>query len=55
MEPSVLGLAIVEGGPDRKIKLDRSPGIDEVTACSFILSHFLLYEQMLNEKATEFS
>ncbi|KAJ4788105.1 hypothetical protein LUZ62_039351 [Rhynchospora pubera] len=30
MEPSVLGLAIVDGGPDRKIKLDRSPGLDEL-------------------------
>lgn len=30
MEPSVLGAAFVEGGPDRKIELDRSPGIDEV-------------------------
>ncbi|GFY93904.1 vacuolar protein sorting-associated protein, putative [Actinidia rufa] len=30
MEPSVLGAAFMEGGPDRKIVLDRSPGIDEV-------------------------
>lgn len=30
MEPSVLGGAFMEGGPDRKIKLDRSPGVDEV-------------------------
>lgn len=30
MEPSLLGAAVLEGGPDRKIKLDRSPGIDEV-------------------------
>lgn len=30
MEPSLLGTALMEGGPDRKIKLDRSPGIDEV-------------------------
>jgi hypothetical protein len=30
MEPSVLGQAIMEGGPDRKIKLDRSAGLDEV-------------------------
>lgn len=30
MEPSLLGTALLEGGPDRKIKLDRSPGIDEV-------------------------
>ncbi|CAK9151536.1 unnamed protein product [Ilex paraguariensis] len=30
MEPSVLGNAFVEGGPDRKIKLDQSPGIDEL-------------------------
>lgn len=31
MEPSVLGTALMGGGPDRKIKLDRSPGVDEVT------------------------
>ncbi|XP_073288877.1 uncharacterized protein [Primulina huaijiensis] len=30
MEPTVLGNAFMEGGPDRKIKLDRSPGIDEL-------------------------
>uniref|UniRef100_A0A0E0BUQ6 Vacuolar protein sorting-associated protein 13 VPS13 adaptor binding domain-containing protein n=1 Tax=Oryza glumipatula TaxID=40148 RepID=A0A0E0BUQ6_9ORYZ len=30
MEPSVLGQAILEGGPDRKIKLDHSPGLDEL-------------------------
>uniref|UniRef100_F6I7D8 Vacuolar protein sorting-associated protein 13 VPS13 adaptor binding domain-containing protein n=1 Tax=Vitis vinifera TaxID=29760 RepID=F6I7D8_VITVI len=30
MEPSLLGTAFVEGGPDRKIKLDRSPGVDEL-------------------------
>jgi len=30
MEPSLLGAAVLEGGPDRKIKLDRSPGVDEV-------------------------
>lgn len=30
MEPSVLGTALMGGGPDRKIKLERSPGIDEV-------------------------
>lgn len=30
MEPSVLGAAFMEGGPDRKIMLDRSPGIDEL-------------------------
>ncbi|KAK3015365.1 hypothetical protein RJ639_005637 [Escallonia herrerae] len=30
MEPSVLGSAFMEGGPDRKIKLDRNPGIDEL-------------------------
>ena len=31
MEPSLLGTAFMEGGPDRKIKLDRAPGVDEVT------------------------
>ncbi|XP_072956243.1 uncharacterized protein [Typha angustifolia] len=30
MEPSLLGVAVMEGGPDRKIKLDRSPGLDEL-------------------------
>lgn len=34
MEPSVLGQAIMEGGPDRKIKLDHSPGLDEVLPIS---------------------
>ncbi|PON54074.1 Vacuolar protein sorting-associated protein [Parasponia andersonii] len=30
METSLLGSALMEGGPDRKIKLDRSPGVDEL-------------------------
>lgn len=30
MEPSFLGSAVMEGGPNRKIKLDRSPGVDEL-------------------------
>lgn len=30
MEPSVLGSALLEGGPDRTIKLDESPGVDEL-------------------------
>ncbi|CAA0840903.1 Protein of unknown function (DUF1162 [Striga hermonthica] len=30
MEPSVISTAFMEGGPDRKIKLDRSPGVDEL-------------------------
>ncbi|MCD7448865.1 hypothetical protein HAX54_046959 [Datura stramonium] len=30
MEPTLLGSAFMEGGPDRKIKLDRSPGVDEL-------------------------
>ncbi|RAL40781.1 hypothetical protein DM860_008479 [Cuscuta australis] len=30
MEPSVLSTAFMEGGPDRKIRLDRSPGVDEL-------------------------
>ncbi|KAI4327520.1 hypothetical protein L6164_019969 [Bauhinia variegata] len=30
MEPSFLGTALLEGGPDRKITLDRSPGVDEL-------------------------
>lgn len=35
MEPSLLGAAVMEGGPDRKIKLDRSPGVDEVMLLMF--------------------
>ncbi|KAG9440811.1 hypothetical protein H6P81_020976 [Aristolochia fimbriata] len=30
MEPSLLGTAVMEGGPDRKINLDHSPGADEL-------------------------
>lgn len=30
MEPSLLGNALMEGGPNREIKLDQSPGVDEV-------------------------
>ncbi|KAJ4843711.1 hypothetical protein Tsubulata_024557 [Turnera subulata] len=30
MEPSLLGTALMGGGPDRKVKLDRSPGTDEL-------------------------
>ncbi|KAJ8764509.1 hypothetical protein K2173_006249 [Erythroxylum novogranatense] len=30
MEPSLLGTALMEGGPNRKIKLDRGPGVDEL-------------------------
>ncbi|KAG1347955.1 hypothetical protein COCNU_06G017840 [Cocos nucifera] len=30
MEPSLLGAAVMKGGPDRKIKLDFSPGVDEL-------------------------
>ncbi|CAI9110059.1 OLC1v1010021C1 [Oldenlandia corymbosa var. corymbosa] len=30
MEPSLLGSALMEGGPDRKILLDRAPGVDEL-------------------------
>lgn len=47
MEPSVLGTALMEGGPDRKILLDRSPGVDEV------LSIILLHLQCLNINMTE--
>jgi len=45
MEPSVLGSAFTEGGPDRKIKLDRNPGIDEVISRWFFI--FLFYVSML--------
>lgn len=37
MEPSVLGSALLEGGADRVIKLDRSPGFDEVKYMQFQL------------------
>ncbi|CAN1331486.1 hypothetical protein LINPERPRIM_LOCUS35341 [Linum perenne] len=30
MEPSVIGTAVMVGGANRKIKLDRSPGVDEL-------------------------
>ncbi|GAV92528.1 hypothetical protein CFOL_v3_35907, partial [Cephalotus follicularis] len=30
MEPSLLGTALMGGGQDRKIKLDRNPGVDEL-------------------------
>ncbi|GMH25239.1 hypothetical protein Nepgr_027082 [Nepenthes gracilis] len=30
MEPSFLGTAFMEGGPDRKIQLDQIPGVDEL-------------------------
>ncbi|CAA6663054.1 unnamed protein product [Spirodela intermedia] len=30
MEPSLLGAAVMHGGPDRKIVLDQSPGVDEL-------------------------
>ncbi|KAK6923729.1 Vacuolar protein sorting-associated protein 13, VPS13 adaptor binding domain, partial [Dillenia turbinata] len=30
MEPSMLQTAFMEGGPERKIKLDQSPGVDEL-------------------------
>lgn len=35
MEPLVLGSALLEGGPDRVIKLDGSPGVDEVKFMPF--------------------
>ena len=38
MEPSLLGTALMEGGPDRKIKLDRSPAVDEVISVHIPLS-----------------
>lgn len=37
MEPSLLGTAFLEGGPDRRIKLDRSPGIDEVNVSADLM------------------
>ncbi|XP_038880803.1 uncharacterized protein LOC120072502 isoform X2 [Benincasa hispida] len=30
MEPSLLGSVLMQGGPDRNIKLDQSPGVDEL-------------------------
>ena len=40
MEPSVLGQAIMEGGPDRKIKLDRTAGLDEVLPILLVYYYF---------------
>lgn len=49
MEPSVIGTALMEGGPDRTIKLDRNPGIDEVIfpalSCTFKLNIFIRVEK----------
>jgi len=48
MEPSVIGTALMEGGPDRTIKLDRNPGIDEVIfyalSSTFNLNIFIFIE-----------
>lgn len=38
----MIGTALMEGGPDRTIKLDRSPGIDEVMSQGLILYNFEL-------------
>lgn len=38
----MIGTALMEGGPDRTIKLDRNPGIDEV------IVHALSYTIKLN-------
>lgn len=42
MEPSLLGTALMEGGPDRKIKLDRNAGVDEVKSDIFTLVRELM-------------
>lgn len=47
MEPSVIGTALMEGGPDRTIKLDRSPGIDEVTFRGLVLYFQLTFSSFL--------
>ncbi|KAG5062310.1 hypothetical protein JHK85_003493 [Glycine max] len=44
MEPSVLRTALMEGGPDRKILLDRSPGVDEVILKNLPPNHSLINE-----------
>lgn len=41
MEPSLLGTALMEGGPDRKIKLDRSTGVDEVKSVIYIFCQII--------------
>ena len=41
MEPSVLGTALMEGGPDRTILLDQSPGVDEVQHFMFLLLWYI--------------
>lgn len=38
MEPSFIGLAVMEGGPNQIIKLDKSPRVDEVI---FLLLYYL--------------
>ena len=43
MEPSLLGTALMEGGPDRKIKLDRNAGVDEVKSDIFTLVRELMW------------
>jgi hypothetical protein len=55
MEPSVLGLAIVEGGRDRKIKLDRRLGLMRLLPISiFYLILFSMIKCKI-DKAIEFS
>jgi hypothetical protein len=55
MEPSVLGLAIVEGGPDRQIKLDRRLGLMRLLPISiFYLILFSMIKCKI-DKAIEFS
>lgn len=44
MEPSFLGTALMEGGPDRKITLDQSPGVDEVLYNMLCYVLFILLE-----------
>lgn len=56
MEPSLLGIALMEGGPDRKIKLDRSPEVDEVIFLfclwwDFIVEVSLLFSQNSDPKS----
>ena len=47
MEPSFLGTALMEGGPDRKIILDQSPGVDEVLRDLFCYAVSLVLEDYI--------
>ncbi|ERN17671.1 hypothetical protein AMTR_s00059p00194330 [Amborella trichopoda] len=46
MEPTLLGAAVMEGGPNRRIKLDRNPGVDELYIEGYLQAMLdVLYKQ----------